>query len=125
MTNTELDKMLEDAEAATQGEWKMEEEQAVCSAPFGCTPSGCPEHPTGRFMLQPVYSEAEGLTDIMDMDGAFINKADADHIANCSPENIKLMGERIKELETILQDIWDEADPDTMRERVRIALKLC
>ena len=49
----------------------------------------------------------------------------ANHIANCSPEKIKWMGERLRELEGILQDIWDEADPDTIRERIRVALKLC
>ena len=87
MTKTELDRMLKDAEKATQGEWAAslgEYEQALDI--LG------PNIKSGnRSWLAVIATVRRRSRDGLDW------KANRDHIANCSPARIKWMCERIRE----------------------------
>ncbi len=80
MTEPDLDKMEEEAKAATWGEWYAKQNDPIGGYAVGTTPS------------KP--SDDRHACDV----GDFINEVDAIHIANCSPPAIIAMVNDIRNL---------------------------
>ena len=89
VNKSELDKMLEDAKAATQLEWvqhKVDPSEVWCR-----------EYPIAHCDVGAGGGWRETRHVV----------ADATHIANCSPKNIIWMGERLKELAEAARSLSD------------------